>query len=1006
MASNKANVFIDNSPSIDQTASARPFAPQPPTMDSVIDDAGDIMGTLAAGGVTDDRQPEFQGQGTPGDTILIRNHGVEIGQTIVDEDGQWAFTPSTDMNEGHHAITIVARDPAGNESEPSGPFSFEIDVTPPNASKLSITGVLDTAGGITGNVAAGKTTDDTRPLLTGTSTGQPGHTVTVMVRDSTGTHALGDAVVGDNGQWSLQVISPLAAGLNTFTLVEKDAAGNETAPTGRYQVTIDTSKPTPPVIEHVYDDVGMPHMLAPGEVTNDARPTLHGTAQPGHTVTFHDGTTVLGTTQTGADGTWAFTPKDNLSEGAHHITATATGPVGQTGDASSGWHFEVDTLAPTQTSTVSGIGKDSGMNADDHTTNDGSAGRLMTGRLSASLAAGETLQVSTDGGQTWKTAFVNGMQWSAQDDHSHAGDWTVQTRVVDLAGNVGPVNVQAVTLDTTTPHAPTAVVLGNGQVTVSFDKAAVSPGDRIHLLNGKQNVDYLLTAADMAAGQATVAVTDVSLNLAASVVSATGVHSPYMVIRSNTEREDFDAGETVDLAPGQTADAGMLLLTRKDAAADASSNNGVFDSASPDHGQAWHISGTTNASLKGNTYNAIEFDWRHSQTTQSVTFYDASGKVIFEGTFGASHSLPADGHAKFIMPDGLSFASFDIRTGLVDGIETDWIEVDNLSLAVLYPHPELVDIPTLQEIQAGSDVHYGGAGDDVFLVPDVSYFEGGHAKVIGNEGLDTLTLTGADQTLDLSSVTGKLSGVEVVDLTGTGDNTLKLSLADVLENGAVDQFVANGRVQMLVKGDAGDAVTLSDALPNGTDPGDWVRGANVTIEGVVYEEYAHSGFDAALLVQQGVTVNLQNTSDTFSDAGPGATPPLTDSDETHIARFGYADRLEDGAGDDTARLHGDGDFARVPGGLGVDTLVMDGKAMLIDLSALDLKTAQGAQNPVSPDGTVQMQPAGTHGEVDPPGDGGGVQGSDATVSGTADHVYSNLAGAALLVEDKVHVTIL
>jgi len=28
------------------------------------------------------------------------------------------------------------------------------------------------------------------------------------------------------------------------------------------------------------------------------------------------------------------------------------------------------------------------------------------------------------------------------------------------------------------------------------------------------------------------------------------------------------------------------------------------------------------------------------------------------------------------------------------------------------------------------------------------------------------------------------------------------------------------------------------------------------------------------------------------------------------------------------------------------------------------------------------------------------------VSGTADHVYSNLAGAALLVEDKVHVTIL
>ncbi|GER15403.1 Ig-like domain-containing protein [Variovorax boronicumulans] len=810
MASKKANVFIDNSPSIDQTARAQVFAPQPPTMDSVIDDAGDIMGTLASGGVTDDRQPEFQGQGTPGDTILIRNHGVEIGQTVVDDDGQWAFTPSTDMSEGHHAITIVARDPASNESEPSGPFNFEIDVTPPNASKLAITGVLDTAGGITGNVAAGKTTDDTRPLLTGTSTGQPGHTVTVMVRDSTGTHALGEAVVGDNGQWSLQVMAPLAAGLNTFTLVEKDAAGNETAPTGRYQVTIDTSKPTPPVIEHVYDDVGVPHMLAPGEVTNDARPTLHGTAQPGHTVTFHDGTTVLGTTETRADGTWAFTPKDNLSEGAHHITATATGPVGQTGDASNGWHFEVDTLAPTQTPTVSGIGKDSGMNADDHATNDGSAGRLMTGRLGASLAAGETLQVSTDGGQTWKTAFVNGTQWSAQDDHSHAGDWTVQTRVVDAAGNMGPVNSQTVTLDTTTPHAPTAVVLGNGQVTVSFDKAAVSPGDRIHLLNGKQNVDHLLTAADIAAGQATVAVTDVSLNLAASVV------------------------------------------------------------------------------------------------------------------------------------------------------------------------------------------------------------------------------------------------------TGTGNNTLKLSLADVMNNGAKDQFVADGRVQMMVKGNAGDAVTLSDVLPNGTDPGDWVKKANVTVGGVVYEVYQHSGFDAELLVQQGVTVTLQNAGAGTFHIEPEleayvldhATMTWTDSDDTLIARLGFADRLEGGAGNDTFTkvgtgdtVHGgagddtirinSGDFTRLDGGLGIDTLVMDGKAMHIDLSALGAKLqgfekfdlgvggntlalsaqdllAGGARDMVTTDGKVQMLVNGANGDVNLlGGDDGWTLGNAATVGGVTYSVYTNLAGTAeLLVEDKVHVTIL
>ncbi|KVP42713.1 hypothetical protein WJ87_32935 [Burkholderia ubonensis] len=112
--------------------------------------------------------------------------------------------------------------------------------------------------------------------------------------------------------------------------------------------------------------------------------------------------------------------------------------------------------------------------------------------------------------------------------------------------------------------------------------------------------------------------------------------------------------------------------------------------------------------------------------------------------------------------------------------------------------------------------------------------------------------------LDLTQVGEKLSSIEVIDLTGTGNNTLKLSLDDVLANGAVDLFhdSATDTVQMMVKGDAGDVVDL-EGLLGGGDPGEWSQQAGkVTIEGVEYNVYVHSSLQAELLVQDGVTTHL------------------------------------------------------------------------------------------------------------------------------------------------------
>lgn len=62
MASQQTNVVADDkNTSAAASAGASTFAVQPPAMGDVFDNAGDILGTLVAGAITDDRQPDFHG---------------------------------------------------------------------------------------------------------------------------------------------------------------------------------------------------------------------------------------------------------------------------------------------------------------------------------------------------------------------------------------------------------------------------------------------------------------------------------------------------------------------------------------------------------------------------------------------------------------------------------------------------------------------------------------------------------------------------------------------------------------------------------------------------------------------------------------------------------------------------------------------------------------------------------------------------------------------------------
>ena len=124
-----------------------------------------------------------------------------------------------------------------------------------------------------------------------------------------------------------------------------------------------------------------------------------------------------------------------------------------------------------------------------------------------------------------------------------------------------------------------------------------------------------------------------------------------------------------------------------------------------------------------------------------------------------------------------------------------------------------------------------------------------------------MELDGAGIVLDLSLVSSAaLQNIEKIDLTGSGNNTLKLSLTDMLQ-GFDDSNVFNSsnttsgldpkvtRNQLMIDGNAGDKVALTD-LANWT-----AAGTNVVANGETYVVYNHNTSAQQLLIDQGILVS-------------------------------------------------------------------------------------------------------------------------------------------------------
>ncbi len=275
--------------------------------------------TVDAPDNTNDTTPTITGttNAVPGSTVtLVVTDANGTQQTLtatVQPDGGYSVDVTTPLAEGSYQVTASVTDPASNTGTATDNGS--VDVSAPTIS-----------------VDAPDNTNDTTPTITGKTDAAEGSTVTIVVTDAKGDKQTLSATVDKDGNYSVDVTTPLAEGNYKADASVKDKAGNTGSATDNGSV--DVSAPTISVD-------------APDN-TNDTTPTITGKtdAAEGSTVTIvvtdakGDKQTLSATVD--KDGNYSVDVTTPLAEGNYKADASVKDKAGNTGTATDNGSVDID----------------------------------------------------------------------------------------------------------------------------------------------------------------------------------------------------------------------------------------------------------------------------------------------------------------------------------------------------------------------------------------------------------------------------------------------------------------------------------------------------------------------------------------------------------------------------------------------------------------------------------------------------------------------------------------
>ena len=375
------------------------------------------------------------------------------GQTwtaTVGSGGAWSvFIPGqqfSGLSNGSYTIGATVTDLAGNPGSATHNVTLNGDVPTVTINTFAGDDIVNAA-------------EHSIPLtISGTTTAPAGQTVTLTLNDKTYT-----TTVQTGGSWSYTVgsadIGALAdGGAYVINAQVSNAIGNTGS--SNHTITVDLSAPTMGInIDSLQADTGL---SATDFITSVSPVVVNGSltaalaANASAQISLDGGVTWTTLTVTGT--TWRYNDSRILTDGTWNYTVRVVDLAGNVGQTAS-QNVVVDTTPPAASETISitGISDDTGFSSSDFITNDTSL--TVRGVLGAALGANEFAQISVDNGATWTTLFTSGTQWTYVDGRTLTdGSYVYQVRVVDAAGNIGPVVAKTVVIDTINPTAMPTIV--------------------------------------------------------------------------------------------------------------------------------------------------------------------------------------------------------------------------------------------------------------------------------------------------------------------------------------------------------------------------------------------------------------------------------------------------------------------------------------------------------------------------------------------------------------------
>ena len=418
------------------------------------------------------------------ETAQISIDGGATWSTLTVTGTTWRYNDSRTLTDGNYLYQVRVIDAAGNVGATDSQNVVIDTIAPDPAVKtIAISAITTDTGLITNDFV----TSDTTLAVSGSlgATLAAGEFAQISIDGGVTWATL--TVIGTN--WSYADGRTLTDGTWNYTVRVVDLAGN-VGQTATQNVVVDTTSPEAEksiTITGISDDTGA---SSSDFITSDTTLTVRGVlgavlgANEFAQISTDNGATWVNVTLA-ADGlNWTYADGRTLTNGTttwQVRVVDLAGNVGATGSQSA----QIDTVNPAQVLTIASISTDTGSSATDFITSDTTL--TLTGSLGAGLASGEVAQISLDGGATWTTLTTNGTQWTYTDSRTLTdGSYVYQVRVLDLAGNTGPVVSKTVVVDTINPTATPTIVsytddVGQRQGTLSSSQAT---DDTTPLLNG------------------------------------------------------------------------------------------------------------------------------------------------------------------------------------------------------------------------------------------------------------------------------------------------------------------------------------------------------------------------------------------------------------------------------------------------------------------------------------------------------------------------------------------